>query len=151
VTNTLLRRLEEAIASATRAPGIRTPVLADDGQTIGYITIPSALPPQECCVESRRDERLAIARLAKEIGDEFVENGKRLQEMLPYSAEGRLRELAGGLFSNLASCLWIDDRSHDDHRRVEILEASIRKIIGSEAFDRAVADAKHEVKDGGSP
>jgi hypothetical protein len=151
VTNTLLRRIEEAIARATRAPGIRTPVLADDEQIIGYIMVPNALPPQECCVESRRDERLAIARLAREIGDEFVENGKRLQEMLPYSAEGRLRELAGGLFSNLAECLWIDDRFYDDKRRIEILEVAICKVIGSEALDRAVADAKREVEDGGSP
>lgn len=150
------KAIREAIAQAERQPGQRVPVIRADGKCIGYITVPGPLPPQECCVEACRELQAEVVALAQRLGQELADNGKRLSKLETgdedaWSAEGRLRELAGMLFYNLAEMLWRDDRQHDDARRMAAIEQMIGDKISPEALAEVRALAKREQDDGGSP
>lgn len=138
------KALSKAVRLAIRRPGMRVPVMLADGTCSGYITSPKALPPQDCCTETRRAVNAETAELACKIGEDMIQNGKELSKFPGERGEGRLRELAGMLFLDVAQILWMDDRHHDDMRKIKDLENIIRKKIGDEEFDKALADYERE-------
>jgi isocitrate lyase len=72
-------------------------------------------------------ERLRIMALARHIGHELAENGKRLYKNHGDYLEGRIREHVGGALElDLAAMLWMETDTEDLNARIAALAERIR-------------------------